>query len=327
MINILVSIQCITYNHEKYISDAIESFLMQKTNFQYEILIGEDCSTDNTRKIVEKYANKYPDKIRLITSEKNVGIKMNEKRLRDSSRGKYIALCEGDDYWTDPCKLQKQVDYMENHIECSMCFHAADRVKTNREPLGDFLGPYGKGNAIYKLSDIGGSFLATASKMYVKCLMDNPPEWYFVGEAGDFSSTLIILDKGYAYYIDEVMSAYRVGVEGSCNDRLKKENNSIEKMEDYYKLRIVTLNKFNEYTMFRHNKAIKKFNLASELEILILKGKIKDKIKGFKNLQSKGYFDSVKMKEKIKIHFRCYTPKIYKMLVDIKTHIEKGRRR
>ena len=102
----------ITYNHEKFIAEAIEGVVMQKTNFQFELVIGEDCSTDNTRAICIEYQKKYPDIIRLRLPETNQGMMLNWINNINSGRGKYIALCDGDDYWTDPYKLQKQVDFM-----------------------------------------------------------------------------------------------------------------------------------------------------------------------------------------------------------------------
>lgn len=119
----LVSIVCITYNHEPYLRKALDSFLMQKTSFAYEIVLAEDCSTDGTRKICEGYAAKYPDIIHYVWSENNVGAVENEARAIRTAKGKYIALCEGDDYWTDSMKLQKQVDFMESHPEYSVTFH------------------------------------------------------------------------------------------------------------------------------------------------------------------------------------------------------------
>ena len=160
---------------------------------------------------------------------------------------------------------------MESHHECSMCFHPAKRVTPNKKFCGDFIGLYGKGNRIYTINQIGGSFIATASKMYVKSLMDNLPEWYFIGEASDFPSQLIILDKGYAYYMDEVMSAYRVNVPGSSNDRLKKK--SKEEIINYNKERIKILNEFNKYSNFKHKNDIKKFALKYELNILVIEKK------------------------------------------------------
>ncbi len=111
----LVSVKMITYNHAPYIAQAIEGVLQQKTNFHFELVIGEDCSTDGTREIVFEYKKKYPDIIRVITSEQNVGMKKNGYRTMKACRGKYIAFCEGDDYWHHTEKLQKQVDYLETH--------------------------------------------------------------------------------------------------------------------------------------------------------------------------------------------------------------------
>ena len=116
----LVSIHCLAYNHKDYIAQAIESFLMQQTNFRYEIVIGEDCSTDGTREIVFDYAKEYPDLIRVITSDKNVGMNENALRTSMAAKGKYLAICEGDDYWIDPLKLQKQVDFLEVNPDYGM---------------------------------------------------------------------------------------------------------------------------------------------------------------------------------------------------------------
>jgi glycosyltransferase involved in cell wall biosynthesis/GNAT superfamily N-acetyltransferase len=112
----LVSICMITYNHENLIAQAIEGVVMQKTNFPIELIIGEDCSTDNTRKICLEYKEKFPDIIKLLLPKKNLGMQQNVVATLTACTGKYIALCEGDDYWTDPLKLQRQVDFLEaNH--------------------------------------------------------------------------------------------------------------------------------------------------------------------------------------------------------------------
>ena len=119
----LLSIVTITYNHEPFIAKTIEGVLMQQVNFRIELIIAEDCSTDGTRAICQQYAEQYPALIRLITSESNVGAIANERRAMQAARGKYIAFCEGDDYWTDPLKLQKQVDFLESHPDYSVTFH------------------------------------------------------------------------------------------------------------------------------------------------------------------------------------------------------------
>jgi len=122
----VVSVKMITYNHAPYIAQAIEGVLQQKTDFPFELLIGEDCSTDGTRDIVFEYQKQNPSIIRVITSDKNLGSRKNNLRTAKACRGKYIAYCEGDDYWQYPYKIQKQVEYMESHPECGLVLTDAD---------------------------------------------------------------------------------------------------------------------------------------------------------------------------------------------------------
>lgn len=123
--NIIVSIQCLVYNHEPYLRQCLEGFVMQKTNFKFEAIVHDDVSTDGSAKIIAEYAAKYPDIIKPIYETENQYSKRDgslERIMNEACRGKYIALCEGDDYWIDPLKLQKQVDFMDTHTEYSMCF-------------------------------------------------------------------------------------------------------------------------------------------------------------------------------------------------------------
>ena len=136
--NILVSIVCITYNHEPYLRHTLDGFLRQKTDFPVEIILAEDCSTDGTRKICEEYTAKYPEKIHYIYRDHNVGYNENEYEAMCAANGKYIAYCEGDDYWTDPLKLQKQIDFLESHPDYSVCWHRCKhRNTTTREEKDD----------------------------------------------------------------------------------------------------------------------------------------------------------------------------------------------
>jgi len=136
----LVSVKMLTYNHAPYIAQAIEGVLQQKTNFLFELVIGEDCSTDGTREIVFEYQKKYPDIIRVITSDRNIGGRKNSYRATKACRGKYVAFCEGDDYWHHAGKLQKQVDYMESHPECGLVCSSYDvyHVKSGKK-IDDFI--------------------------------------------------------------------------------------------------------------------------------------------------------------------------------------------
>ena len=126
MKDILVSIQCITFNHVHYLQQALESFLMQKTDFGFEIIVHDDCSTDGTTEVLKQYAERYPETIVPIYEEENqwkkTGMKPVFRRMTEMSRGKYIAYCEGDDFWQDPLKLQKQVDAMERCPEATFCY-------------------------------------------------------------------------------------------------------------------------------------------------------------------------------------------------------------
>ncbi|MDR0604779.1 MAG: glycosyltransferase [Bacteroidales bacterium] len=135
--NPMLSVCLITYNHEAYIREAIDSVLMQKTNFPIEIVIGEDCSTDNTRNLCIEYKEKFPDIIKLLLPEKNVGARQNFINTINMCKGKYIALCEGDDYWTDPLKLQKQVDFMEANEEYSITCHRYTIINEMKEEKQD----------------------------------------------------------------------------------------------------------------------------------------------------------------------------------------------
>lgn len=134
---IMVSIHCLVYNHEPYIRQCLDGFVMQKTNFRFEAIVHDDASTDGSAAIIREYAEKYPDIIKPILETENQYSKKDGslRKIMDAHmRGKYVAMCEGDDYWTDPNKLQMQVDYMEGHPEHTMCFHDVDiKVEKGRE--------------------------------------------------------------------------------------------------------------------------------------------------------------------------------------------------
>ncbi|NRF37246.1 glycosyltransferase [Pedobacter foliorum] len=126
--DLMVSVCCITYNHEKYIAQALEGFLMQETNFKYEILIGEDKSTDGTKAVVEAYRKQYPEMIKLITHDTNIGAIRNQIGVLTQAKGKYVAMCDGDDFWTDASKLQKQVDFLEANDDYVICCHHSEVI-------------------------------------------------------------------------------------------------------------------------------------------------------------------------------------------------------
>ena len=214
----LVSISCLTYNHAPFIRDCLEGFLIQKTTFKYEVLIHDDASNDGTKEIIEEYQLKYPDIIFPIYQKENQFSKgyrgFNQKYNYPRSRGKYIALCEGDDYWTDPLKLQKQVDFLEVNSDCSLCFHASKSIRNN-DP-GDFILKRPKTipqTNKFEMKDAilgGGGFMATNSMLFHREYIQDRPEWMDLSPVGDLPLMLLLASKGRIGYIDDVMSVYRI---------------------------------------------------------------------------------------------------------------------
>lgn len=203
----LVSIMSITYNHEPFLVQALESFLAQKTSFEVEIVIGDDCSTDKTRDILLQYKERYPDKFRLLLHEKNMGMMANWIQTFQACRGKYIAVCEGDDYWIDENKLQQQVDFLEKNSGFTICSHSSyDLIDGKLEPSDRWAR---KNVQHFYLTDyLLQPFFHTSSIMVRK--MDIFPPWYYNVLAGDNFLVLFFASYGDIYYIPKTMSVYRV---------------------------------------------------------------------------------------------------------------------
>jgi glycosyltransferase involved in cell wall biosynthesis len=220
----LVSVKTLTYNHAAFIRQCIEGVLMQKTNFPFEYIIGEDCSTDGTREIVLDYARKYPEIIRVITSESNVGSKENSRRTNLVCRGKYLALCEGDDYWTDPYKLQKQADFLESHETYSICGHWVKNIDGTGALLEKqvFTGQsspetFGVEDALEGTPIHTGSLMCRNSVLQ-QALRDNFDLMKKM-PAGDDPAQLLLLTQGQGYCFQEFMGVYRIHSGGTWSTR------------------------------------------------------------------------------------------------------------
>lgn len=321
MDEIMVSIACTTYNHENYIREALDSFLVQKTKFSYEILIHDDASTDNTAEIIREYEKKYPDVIKPIYQLENQyskGVRvdyLNQKR----ANGKYLALCEGDDYWTDVYKLQKQVDYMEKNTDCTFTFHNAYIIRNNEKRR--LVIPWRPENRKYfsiknrryssgELQLLG--FIPTASYMFPKYLLDNPPKWFFEAPVGDNPIKLIATSFGYAHFIDEPMCIYRFNVPNSATTKWKSSNinQTVLRCNEFIKM----LDDFNEYSDFKYNKDIEISKLTWELQKLSLlndKNVLKDK-------KFEKYLNLLKGPYKVRYYLLIYFPSVYKILKRLK---------
>ncbi|MFV0419931.1 MAG: glycosyltransferase [Dysgonomonas sp.] len=241
--NILVSVSMITYNHEKFIAEAIEGVVMQKTNFRFELVIGEDLSTDNTRAVCLEFQKKYPDIIRLRLNDPNQGMMLNWINNIESGQGKYIALCDGDDYWTDPYKLQKQVDFMESNSDFSMCSHKVHtlmcgHLDENMEMEQDILTTE---DIIRK--DWG---LLTASIFFRKDA-HKTPDWYYTVKNGDYALQLIVSLSGKIKFLPDYMAVYRQHL-GGVSSTLKPLNQTA--------WMVYLLDEFNRYTNHGFKKVI-----------------------------------------------------------------------
>lgn len=204
----MVSIVMITYNHEKFLSEAIEGAISQITDFPYELIIGEDCSSDNTRQIAIEYQTKYPHLIRILYSENNVGVNRNYARTLFAARGIYIASCEGDDYWTDPSKLQTQVQFLNNNAEYVACYHDSAIIDENNLIVHSSV-LEGKKND-YSPKDLQATKrLPTQTLCFKNVIEEFPPEFYFVHGADAFVISLLGFHGGAKYLNGIKPSAYR----------------------------------------------------------------------------------------------------------------------
>ena len=217
----LVSVNTITFNHAPYIRTCIEGALMQKTNFPFEIVIGEDCSTDGTREIVFEYANNYPEKIRVITSDANVGAMENDRRTNFSCRGEYIAYCEGDDFWIDPLKLQKQYDAaIEKDASMGCTYLVVFTVEGKLLLEAKVRKALDESGYINFLDILERNKHFHTSSMFVRTdVIRKLPRWYYQSPVGDYPTKVISAYMGNVYYIDEIMSVYRKGNSGSYTNR------------------------------------------------------------------------------------------------------------
>jgi len=226
----LVSIICLAYNYERFLPQAIEGVLMQKTNFPFELLIGVNPGSDNTPEIARSYAERYPLIIKAVIREENIGAHRNFKDIRSRAKGKYIAHCDADDYWTDPAKLQKQFDILESNKSCAITFHEVEVHDLIYRQNYYFINE--KNKKIYTLHDLCyKNFIPAPSIFYRNYSFDLPDEMEEI-QASDWAYYMLLAEKGDIYYLPDCMAVYRKhpsGVWGSM-DRQLMAIKSIESM-------------------------------------------------------------------------------------------------
>lgn len=234
----MVSVRVSAYQHSSTIAKCIESILSQKTDFPFEIIIGEDFSTDGTREIVQEYAKKHPKQIRVITSNNNVGSKKNGYRCIKAIRGKYTAICEGDDYWIDEYKLQKQIEFLESNPDYSLSYSKAITYKADNKKFGKEIGK--KIQSIEHL--LRGNKIPAVTSVYrtenYECFLEFLKANNRTNLTMDYSRCLYLYTKGKFHFLNEVTSVYRIS-EGSMSNQLHMNNqeayiNQVYEIKQFY---------------------------------------------------------------------------------------------
>ena len=319
----LVSICCITYNHEKFIEDALKGFLIQKTDFPFEILIHDDASTDRTADIIRQYEKKYPNLIKPIYQKENQyskGIRINPTFNFPRAKGRYLALCEGDDYWIEPNKLQIQINEMEKYPEVDMSFHPAYEVINGERGL--VLAKHANRNKIFTLSEVirgGGAFCPTASLIFRKEAVINLPEWFYKdAPVGDYFLQIFGARRGGALFINKIMSVYRRGHANSYTAMQKKDKKLKKKIE----MRIVAMNKLNDFLDGKYEAEIyDSLSLSCRSALSRQDIQIEYRKKIYEN-----YRDYFVLREKILWKFVFSKPLVYNIIKKLKDQIERIKR-
>lgn len=216
--NIVVAIRCTIFNHEPYIRQCLDGFVMQKTNFPFVAIVHDDCSTDGSAEIIREYAQKYPDIIKPIFESENQYSKRDGSLQRimrtaiEATRCKYVAMCEGDDYWTDPYKLQKQVDFLEAHSDYSICFSRVQCLQVATSQLGDELIVQDKPGKSTILDLACGNYIHTPSVVF-RYSMTIERKISALGYCmpSDYVFWMLYAEQGKIWKMDEPMAVYRVG--------------------------------------------------------------------------------------------------------------------
>lgn len=259
---VIVSVICLTYNHQDYIRQTLDGFLAQKTTFSYEVLVHDDASTDDTAMIVKEYEKKYPETIRGIYQAENQyskGVDVKREFIYPMAKGKYVAICEGDDYWQDPMKLQMQVQWMEDNPNCNMSVHRVREVAADGSALGATYPKFELDSCILpsrKFLELGKEYsFHTSSYMfcgqeYWKYVCD-PPDFAKNCDVGDEMYMLYFGQLGDVCYIDRTMSCYRRGVVGSWTH--SQRGSEVMGVVRHHELMVESLQKYDLYTDYKYH--------------------------------------------------------------------------
>lgn len=307
-----VSICCLTYNQEKYISKCLDSLLEQETNFLYEIIIHDDASTDNTAKIISEYEKKYPNIIKPIYQKENQYSKNSQKVLEfalNKTKGKYIALCEGDDYWIDKNKLQKQYDFLEQNKDCTIL--GADYEILEGKKITKRVTVFSEECKVSIPEFINRkASIQTATLFFRKKDLLPLPKYYYNAHIGDIPIELHLISKGYMHYVPQVVSVYRFQTEGSYS--MKNKNNISKKISNHNKTKNIYI-EFNKATKYQYDEIIKEYLLKYDFDFYLSI----DNIKELKQKKYRKLYKKIAINKKLKMHLKNnkIIYKLYKKIV------------
>jgi glycosyltransferase involved in cell wall biosynthesis len=301
----LVSIASISYNQERFIAQAIDSWLMQQCDFNFEIVIGEDCSTDNTLKIIKEYQARIPNLIKVITSESNVGMMSNFMRTLKACKGKYIAICEADDFWTNKLKLQKQVDVLKACPKSMMCFHNAEyKYESSSKPNMVFHEK--KMKDTYLMQDLLKQWLIpTASVVFKNVIPKEFPVFFNTATHGDLALFMYLAQFGDIKYIPDSMSVYRLN-DGGITNKFKGIEHNLTHIEQCIAMKVYFKPKYN----YLFNIRISKYYLSTAR----YSARINHRKKAFKYFSKA--FGACKLS--LFINFKEYSKFLYEILFKVK---------
>ena len=294
---IVVSVICLTYNHEKYLKDTLNSILNQCTNFNFEVIVHDDASEDGNQKIIREYAEAYPEKVIPIIQEVNQyrqGKNIIKHFVLPKVRGKYIAFCEGDDFWIDNNKLQKQVDYMDSHEECTLCIHNSIDVDLHGEKIAEkIISSISKEYSVDEVIAGGGAFCYFNSIMFPTRVSGKLIKYLDIISL-DLVWQMLLASFGQTYLIADKMSAYRKDVPGSWTKRMRTD---LEAKKGVLLKIIEVYDLFDKDSDRKYHRAITIQKFKAQIEIVRINKKQENKM--YKRL----FFTLIRLCMQIRLSF------------------------
>lgn len=245
-----LSLCIITYNHEKFIRECLDGVLMQNINCEFEIVISDDCSNDNTLSICEAYKKRFPNLITILKNDRNIGMAGNWYKAIQSCKGNFIAICEGDDFWISSDKIQIQYDYMKSNDKCNICFH--DVALSNSFKPYDFYFSYDVKSKFYFKDIILKHLIPTCSMMFrTSKIQKNIPKPFYTFPVCDVPVHLLLTLDGYAFHIKEQYAVYRINEFSITNNRNKNSDRYYKLIRMYFILLITFNFKYFPYFLYK----------------------------------------------------------------------------